>query len=772
MNDRTSNAPPSGYLGPDSEGTDEYERQFALDWRAPGPNSPRSGNRSSVVSINSAASPTSPRSVHTWSKGQKPAGSSTSGFLAPLWGGVKERLSLTRTKSSNTVTSEKHSSDDGSSSIFILPTFKHKRSESTNTAHILRANDSSRQLDTKSLHLGSETPKLKKAPSAATLPIGGVNAPNRFDPATRPTREEIHANYQSLLASGFFGNRAIQSTRFSAPGQNQNRPNPPPSPSFAHRISEDGQEQQQDESPSPPPPPPPPERQPPPPPTRTAPKPPELTISTDVTSPSSSSVGISASETVVWSPVPQEPQATWNLLPPPSSPKQRKPSHKPSLSLSSVFVSSARSSHEPSESRPFHPPPPAHARYSLDSGRRTSETQRNMGPNRRGVKRPFTAAHGSDLSLAGRVYYGIVGGVESETVVTTAEQGGHESGARKLVKKLRKSASRLSMDLGKTMSRPGSIFAYESDSNNSGLLSPTREPISAVFKRSFSWRMGKAGPEYTTAESNGTHERNSSNNNRGGNENGIGNGPIGAGNKTTTTGRSLAPSLSVITGSPSGSERNKLKKKEVYGRRLRRQDSNPSPSKTTYQAPVPTPTTEWDTTMEYTTDWQSSQARPSHRAGSNHRQSRSRSRSRPRRSPTAIFMHNQSRPGTAHSTDSFVPSTSYEKHKQHDVAPFSFEVSVQPRRSAEMTNAAPTGTDHRMQGVELATPSFHFPGCVRPGAPLAIVPDVNRGIPSVPSIPSEYRDPKIVNGRGENSSTDPMASDGKSSVWSSPQALF
>ncbi|ROW03749.1 hypothetical protein VMCG_05455 [Cytospora schulzeri] len=777
MNDRASNAPPPGYLGAAAaEDTAEYERQFALDWRAPDASSPRPGNRSSVVSIGSAASPTSPRSA-TWSKGQKPAGSSssTSGFLAPLWGGVKERLSLTRSKSSNTITSEKHSSDDGSSSIFILPTFKHKRSESTNTAQILRANDSSRQLDTKSLHHGSETPKLKKAPSAATLPIGGVNAPNRFDPATRPTREEIQANYQSLLASGFFGNRAIQSTRFSAPGQNQNRPNPPVSPSFAHRISEDGQEQQEEgEALSPPPP----QRQPPPPPLiRTAANPPDLSILTDMMSQSSSSGGIQASETVVWSPVPKDPEVTSDMLPPPPSPpKHKKSRHKPSLSLTSVF-SSARSVNEPSESRLFRSPPPSHAKYSLDSGRRSSDGQRNVvSKQQRGVKRPFTAANVSDLSLAGRVYYGLIGGGESDTGVTAAQETGHESGARKFVKKIRKSASRLSMDLGKTMSRPASVFGYESDANNSGMLSPTREPLSAVIKRSFDWRGGKSGPEEPTTGTNGNYENSDSNNHRSGNRTDNARSRATSPAPKSTTGRFLAPSLSVITGSPASPERNKLKKKEIHGRRLRRQDSNNSPSKATHQAPVPSPTQDRaTTTMEYTMDWQTGQVRPTHQAGNNQRQSRSRSRSRPRRSPTAIFMHNQSRPGTAHSTDSFLSSTSNKNyHHQNDVASFSFGSPVQPHRSAEMNNATPVSTDY-MEGVEFAAPpSYHFPGRVRPGVPLAIVPDANRGIPSVPSIPGEFRNAKITtNGRGENSSgMDAMAIDGNGSAWSSPQALF
>ncbi|KUI58729.1 hypothetical protein VP1G_05995 [Cytospora mali] len=821
MNDRTSNAPPPGYLGSNAEGTLEYQRQFALDWKAPDPNPHRAENRSSFISTNpptSPGAPTSPNSGSIWSfKGHKSTGSTTSGFLAPLWGGVKEKLNLTRSKSSNIFSGENGAIDEGShSSIFVLPTFKHKRSESTNTAHMLRANDSSQRLDTDALNDGSEITKLKKAPSAATLPIGGVNGSTSFDPATRPTREEIQASYQSLLASGFFGNRAIQSTRFAAPGQKQDRPSMPASPSYTRRIAEGGQGRQQDEAP----PPPPPQRQPPPPPpNRTAPGPPSL--STDTTSASSSSGGIHPNETVLLSPMPKEPQDPMDMLPPPSPPKQQRLRHKPSLSLSSVFSrSTTRLANESPASRPVCSPPLSHSRYSLASGRQSFDSRLTDGPNQqRGVKRPFISANVSDLSLAGRTYYGVLRDEESEAGTTAGAEGGRESGARKLVKKLRKSASRWSMDLGKTISRPASTFGGENDTNSSGLLSPSLQPFSDAIKRSFNWRSGKTEPEAATAESKGSYESNSSSSNNDNNKNSSSNdinndynncssngsnchsnnrngsstdiGGTGASvatPETTRTGRLPPPPLSIITGSPSSPERNKLKKKEIRGRRLRRQDNSiSSPSKSTYQPTVPTPTKDKDRTMEHTMDWQSG---PSPSARGNRSHSRSRSRSRPRRSSTTMFMHNQLRPGTAHSTDSFVSSTSnanYNYHPYVTPAP-SFDSPIQPRRSAEVNTATPAaaaaaaaaaataGTDS-MEGVEYVAPSFHFPGRARPGVPLAIVPDANRGIPSVPSIPGEYRDTKIcVGGRGENSSgMDAMAIDGGSGVvWPSPspQALF
>lgn len=779
MNDRTSNAPPQNYIGSNAEGTAEYDRQFALDWKPPEPNFQRPPNRNSFISVGSPTSMTSSRS--TWSKGYKTPGSSTSGFLVPLWGGVKERFNVHRSKSSNTVVSENSNSDDGHSGLLVPPIFKKKRSESTDTANMFRAKNSSRKLDKNSPNRGSETPKLKKTPSAATLPTGGVNCSTGFDPTKRPTREEIQANYQSLLASGFFGNRAIQSTRFSPPGQNQNRSYLPASPSIAHHLSDDGQEQQEHEdlSPTPTPTPPPPHRQPPPPPSRIAPTPPDLP--TDNKSASPSSAGIPVSETAVFNPVSPEPQNSRDMPPPLSPPKQKKSGHRPSLSFSSLFSSSSRPKNEPSVSRPFRSPQPSVARFSLDSGWQSFDVQSNEDPDQqKGLKRSYKATNWSDVSLASRRYYDVGSPVDGEKGTTRAEEGGRESGARKLVKKLRTSASRLSMDLGKTISsmdlgrtvsRPASLFGAESDVKGSGWMSPPRQPLSAAIKNTFSWRLGKSEPEATTTtDPNRNHD--SSNSNKSGNKirTGIrGNGTTGAAPEAKTPRRFLPQSLSVITGSPTSPERNQPKKKEMHGRRLRRRSSIKFPSKATYEPSELDPTGDSNATMEHTTDLQPSLTRPS--AGGHRSQSRSRSRSGPRRSSTTMFTHNQSRPGTADSTESFLSSTSnanYNHQHQHHhghVAPASpYDPSTQPRRSAEVNQTTVTGTDY-MDGIESMMPSFHFPGRVRPGVPLAVVPDANRGVPSMPGMPGEYRGVKVSNGRGENV-------DRGGGVWPSRQAWF
>ena len=81
MNDRASNAPPPDFLGFDAEATAEYERQFALDWQPPDLGLRHHGTRNSFMSVNSAVS-----SATTTRKQNGPS------FLAPLWGGVKERL--------------------------------------------------------------------------------------------------------------------------------------------------------------------------------------------------------------------------------------------------------------------------------------------------------------------------------------------------------------------------------------------------------------------------------------------------------------------------------------------------------------------------------------------------------------------------------------------------------------------------------------------------------------------------------------------------------
>ncbi|KKY38127.1 hypothetical protein UCDDA912_g01885 [Diaporthe ampelina] len=394
--------------------------------------------------------------------------------------------------------------------------------------------------------------------------------------------------------------------------------------------------------------------------------------------------------------------------------------------------------------------------FSLDSGRRSFDFQLGNDSNR-GIKRPFTATNDSDMSLD-RPSYDAINGDGSGAMVTASENGGHESGARKLVKKLRKSASRISIDLGKSISRPASsnFDANDGDVDITDSTSLPRKSMSSSIRRSFSWRLGRSAPDGKDDSRHGD--------------------AIGNGDSTDSaveapaappfkSERFVPPSLSVIMDAPESPERNKLKKRDIRGRRLRRQEaSNRSfAAPSLHQAPSPflPPPTDGDAAM--TMDWQST--RHSDR-------SKSRSRSRPRRSELSVMMmqpqpQSQSRPGTAHSTDSSYSFTTS-----------SVAASFEPRRSAEVAQAA----DDRMDGVEpveFVIPSFHFPNRVRPGNPLTVIPDANRGIPSVPNIPGEFRDVKIVaaSPRGENGEdevdVDGVGGNGgaQTSAWHSPQAV-
>lgn len=739
MNDRASNAPPPDFLGLDADATAEYERQFALDWQPPDLGLRHHGTRNSFMSVSSAVS-----SATTTRKQNGPS------FFAPLWGGVKERLSLNRSKSSNNVNDR--DGDSTSHGHFISPTFKHQRSESVNIAR------PSPHADSDSFTASGDGAKLKRFPSAAAIPGVSLPSPPAFDPTKRPTPDEIAANYQSLLASGFFGNRTIQSTRFSRPGQMQNPSSMPSGDSFAQRISEEDRQEQHQDAPMLPPP----ERQPPPPPPDRAAPPPPPVGSTDSASPSSSA-GASLNPAILFQPGSKEQQqASRDMPPPPSPPKQRRPGHKPSLSSSSLPYDSIRPANEPSVSRPFRPPPVSLARFSLDSGRRSFDFRLGNDSNR-GIKRPFTATNDSEMSLD-RPSYDIINGDGSGSMVTASDDGGHESGARKLVKKLRKSASRISIDLGKTISRPASSNFDGNDGDVEITDSSTlpRKSMSSSIRRSFSWRLGRTAPESKGDSRHGDAIAN------GDSTDSIIEAPAVASFRNENF---IPPSLSVIMDNPESPERNKLKKRDIRGRRLRRQEaSNRSfAAPPLNQGPSPFLSPPGDGDVAMTMDWQSSRLSD---------RSKSRSRSRPRRSELSIMMmqsqsqpqsQSQSRPGTAHSTESSFSFTTN-----------SVAASFEPRRSAEV---AGPGADDRMdvEPVEFVIPSFHFPNRVRPGNPLTVIPDANRGIPSVPNIPGQFRDVKIVAREKAENGDDDVDVDGvagasgsgagPAGAWHNPQAV-
>lgn len=633
MNDRVSAVPPADFLGPDAMDSDDYEKQFALDWKPPdldltsGPYANNNNNhpsRTSFVSVRSGGIGASSGSNLTrtgtaatttggsiWSKAPKQHGSSSTMASSVLTGGqgasangngnggflsrVGGRFGLTRSKSTFDVhdveeevdgRGEGQGSGNGNGGLgsFIPPVFKHKRSESVNSgaaaAFFKREgveNNAVPEMPSKKSSKGTPRPFSTSAAPAGTVapPAAGGMGPvlAGFDPTRRPTRDEITANYQSLLASGFFGTHAIQSTRFAAPGQRQQqqaqpeqaeRPSMDSRASFVRRVTED--EEDDDEvdmrdstsdlhPPSP-------ERQPPPPPPNRLAPPPPPTMAMDTDSSASTKPGgasaIPVSPTVLFNPtLSQQRPLSSESMPPPltklstiQSKPTKKLNHKANLSFSAVPYSSTRPGIEPSMvDRPFRPSPVSVARFSLE-GRRSYDTQQR--PQQRGIKRPFfsAASNGSQASFAttntgaanslfsngtprpsgeyaaapsvhrnsGQYYNG------NAFTAGIAEDDKPESGARKLVKKLRKSASRISIDLGAkrqtSISRvaPPPVVVDDDDNImmmgmdddhhhhrqennqqpkpaaiNPNLPPSARTSMSSTVRRSFSWKFGKLG---------------------------------------------------------------------------------------------------------------------------------------------------------------------------------------------------------------------------------------------------------------------------------------
>lgn len=778
MNDRTSAAPPPDFLG---ESPEDYERHFAMDWKPPdlgnfGRSSAQAvssnypGNRTSFRSVNSGFAGYTNRN----GAGPKHAGS---GFFKQ----VKQRFGLARSRSTYGVTGEEEgggSAGDGDSAndFVIPPVFKHKRSESMGVP-TLRARDggNSQQHDFSFLDKDEDNTFARSntntdRPAAES---GGAPLLPGFDPTKRPTRDEIAANYKSLLASGFFGTHAIQSTRFSPPGKALHGQDSQPSfPSLSERL-EDGPEASQGIRTVPPspermPPPPPPQREPPQPPTEPI----------DTEDSSSTPAGVPASDTVVFNPVSPEQKPDSSVMPPPglTPAKKLRPinphSHSYSSTPSPPLTSSARTSPQhslsfssvpytltspgaapiasplpapPPSQLPYHPPPVSLSRFSVDSGRPRS-FEFNLGHGaQRGTKRPFTSTANSSQSsfVSSRTSYDadVYGDGIGVATSTPAEGERHESGARKFVKRLRKSASRVSFSLGNAIARQtsqqfdGDDAMMDEDSHDTGssleIQPPPRTSVSSTIKRSFSRKFGGGGGksgsvsgEASTTNSSADYTRHSSSSTSS-------SGPkLYSGTDSEGTSVSLnnsadipdastplpahaalSPALSVITGSPNDSalasisaERNRLKKREIRGRRFRRsQSSKLSPSR-----PSPLnqpPLTGADAGSGGGMDWLTSPTKL-RKSWRNH--------ARPRRSEASMLLHAaQSRDGADDANTAL--GTGAEA----------------PAEAQGMTDAS-----NGMEGVEF---SFHFPGRVRPGVPLAVVPDANRGIPNVPGIPAAFK---------------------------------
>lgn len=772
MNDRVSTAPPADFL--EGSSTADYERHFAMDWKPPelkfgngngnntGDNgySNVPGNRNSFMSVRSGLSSFATRPGTGGLASSMTTTTTNNKSSRGLFGKVREKLTMHKSRSNWTIdgAEEPDDHDAGNNSSWanfpIPPVFKHKRSESMDPS-TLRANNRSGGMNDSSSTINHSTSEFGKfqrnaAAAAASRPAPPTRADSlvttlpSFDPTKRPTRDEINANYQSLLASGFFGTHAIQSTRFSPPGANAAKRQSEAhseAPSLAQRMEEDKEEddEQQVEGtlsqtgsnflPSPvrqPPPPPPPNREPPLP-------PPGMAMDVeDEGSASSTPTAIPASSTAVFSPLP--PPRTLSrdgdtTMSPPPLPKQRQPKKQPALAFAAVPYDSTRAGAEPKlTARPFRPPPVSLARFSVDSSRPRSIDMQQSSFATRGTKRPFSSAgtNGSQTSFyTHRSSYDYdpmaTDGHGGIGVATTTAEEKVESGPRKLVKRLRKSASKLSFrsNNNSTTKMGGEGQGHDEGEDGGELQQPsTRTSMSSNVRRSFSWRLGSSKPPETSSGTSLFNSASTANNVFGG----FKSGASGSDNYSRNTSmdhfepppppapRFPPPSpphqgLPTIAASPSSADRNRLKKREIRSRRLRRKEESHTPTKGSFS--------QQQQQQQDAMDWQ-------------HPPSPSK---RPRRSDASIFLR---------ALDS-TPTPAVEDDSSDSEPEMPAPVTIAHHRAPQEPSPPP---GDGMEGVEF---SFHFPGRTRPaaagatggvngnhlGGPLAVVPDVNRGMPSV-----------------------------------------
>lgn len=808
MNDRVSAVPPADFLGDGRGGISptggaEYERQFALDWKPPelqfgrdnggGGGDNVLGSRSSFMSVRSGMTSFTTRT-----------GAPSLKTARGLFGKVKEKLTLHKSRSNWTVGGDNedehegggggddgHNDVDAKSSFLanfpIPPVFKHKRSESMDQG-TLRANQRCSMSDD---HATSEFGVFRAAAAAGAnnkmnrppLPVraDSLGLPSTYDPTKRPTREEITANYQSLLASGFFGTRAIQSTRFSPPGANlnrrseQQRQRAADAPTFAQRLEEvEGEASSVPPSPlrEPPPVPSPSREAPPPPPSA----PPAMDMDMEMEMEEEESAGsesatptaIPASLTAIFNPLPPSRTTTTSrgadtTMSPPPLPNQRqqqqtpthKPSHKPSFHA--IPYTSTRPGVEPTNiQRPYRPPPVTLARFSVDHSRQSSRSL-DIQPSR-GTKRPFSsaAANASQTSFyTDRTSYDYDpmamdghGGIGLATTTLPASPEKVESGARKFVKRLRKSASKLKLRSQSSLNQCG---GGDQDGEEEGAelqQPPSRTSMSSNARRSFSWRIGGGSkPDAVPSSLEGAfipqhHHATSvssfSSTTGGGHNSIFGNGrtfslknapsinssmdnfhPPPPSFPTDlaaapTMGQSL-PAIAASPNTPGTADRNHLKKRDIRMRRLRRKEEGAS---TGTGSPLASGA------MEYQMPQSPTPASPS---------------KRPRRSGASIFMRALE---TNNHDDRRADGKEEEEEEETDYS----ESELPAPSPADMPSAAPS---EGMEGVEF---SFHFPGRTRPSAggagssgslsghgPLVVVPSVNRGLPSISNTLGNFR---------------------------------
>ncbi|EJT69395.1 hypothetical protein GGTG_13014 [Gaeumannomyces tritici R3-111a-1] len=214
MNDRVSAAPPADFLGddytPSPSGTVTAASSLSSRSSWAGPATAASDWGTTNVPPGSSCSAGSNPNRHSapsceqqqQQQQQQQPKQKSSGFFAPLWDGMRERLRLTRSKSSINV---------------VNPSPKDAAPASRPPVPPLQ--------QTQSFPPAAAAATPSAAPHAAFAAAGPPGGP-------RPTREEVLQSYQQLMKSGFFDSHAIQSSRHAPPpGMTSSRPssrNAPP----------------------------------------------------------------------------------------------------------------------------------------------------------------------------------------------------------------------------------------------------------------------------------------------------------------------------------------------------------------------------------------------------------------------------------------------------------------------------------------------------------------------------------------------------------------
>ncbi|PHH55173.1 hypothetical protein CFIMG_007485RA00001 [Ceratocystis fimbriata CBS 114723] len=197
MNDRVSAVPPvefighkhstSSSLGSQTDQDNDYD-DIAAEFLTC--SSPRTNSNSTMDAQLSKIAPSSTKKSAS-TMGNKSKGEKRSSFLPSLWVGFREKLSFRKGETKR----RPHSIHAG---VLLGP----------------RPTDlSSTSVITSTPPPEMSEPQAAQASNAFKPPLGMGMGNN----GARPTREEVMANYKSLMAQGFFGNHAIQSTRQPPP---------------------------------------------------------------------------------------------------------------------------------------------------------------------------------------------------------------------------------------------------------------------------------------------------------------------------------------------------------------------------------------------------------------------------------------------------------------------------------------------------------------------------------------------------------------------------